>query len=160
MKFTKPKQFKKLEHKEIYWNANYCIECNCKMEIKVREFSLNVIGIPLCRKCQDWLNDLDNTTTDKALNLYFALKARKVKAQLEKYDGFKKIDIAIPSAKINIEVDGRHHNTNTKQAFSDLQRTYYSFKKGYFTLRIPNSLLNDDEMTETTADYITGMIKD
>lgn len=159
MKFTKPKQFKKLEHKEIYWNANHCIECNCKIEIKVREFSLNVIGIPLCRKCQNWLNELDETTTDRALSLYFALKARKVKAQLEKYDGFKKIDIAIPTAKINIEVDGKHHNTSTKQAFSDLQRTYYSFKKGYFTLRIPNSLLNDEEMTETTADYITDMIK-
>ncbi|MBF0575586.1 hypothetical protein IR022_06355 [Dysgonomonas sp. GY617] len=117
------------------------------------------MGLPLCRKCQNWLNGLDGTTTDNALTLYFALKARKVKAELEKFDGFKKIDIAIPSVKINIEVDGKHHNTNTKQAFSDLQRTYHSFLKGYFTLRIPNSLLYDDEMTEKTADYITDMIK-
>lgn len=45
------------------------------------------------------------------------------------------------------------------QELSDLQRTYYPYLKGYFTLRIPNSLVCNDEMTEKTADYIAGMIK-
>ena len=41
----------------------------------------------------------------------------------------------------HIEVDGEYHNTRPKQALADLKRTYYSFKKNYFTLRIPNSLV-------------------
>lgn len=151
-------KFKKPQHKEIYINTNYCIECNYKLETKVKEYSLNVIGIPLCRKCQEWLNNLDNTTTENAIALYFALKSRKVKAQLEKWDGNKHIDIAIPTAKINIEIDGIHHNQSTRQALSDLKRTYYSYLKGYFTLRIPNSLVYNDDLTEETADYIAEMV--
>jgi len=47
-------------------------------------------------------------------------------------DGYKHIDIAIPEAKINIEIDGVHHNYNAQQALSDLKRTYYSFKKIFY----------------------------
>lgn len=34
---------------------------------------------------------------------------------MEKFDGFKHIDIAIPEAKVNIEVDGGHHNISTNR---------------------------------------------
>jgi very-short-patch-repair endonuclease len=74
---------------------------------------------------------------------------------LEKFDGFKTIDIAIPLAKINIEVDGVHHNANSQQALADLKRTYYSFLEGYYTLRIPNSLLRSN--LEETTEYIAEM---
>ncbi|WP_425269405.1 DUF559 domain-containing protein [Leptospira koniambonensis] len=73
------------------------------------------------------------------------------------YDGFKHIDIAIPEAKVNIEVDGGHHNFDKKQALADLKRTYYSFKKGYLTLRIPNSLITKENLDET-ADYIVDFL--
>lgn len=85
--------------------------------------------------------------------MYFALRERGVPAQLEKDDGFKTIDIAVPSVKVNIEVDGQHHNYSSRQAMSDLKRTLHSYKKGYATLRIPNSLLRDD--LERAADLIT-----
>ena len=77
-------------------------------------------------------------------------------ARLEKWDGYKTIDIAIPECKINIEVDGLQHNFNADQALSDLQRTYYSFLKGYLTLRVPNSLL--EENLDDAADYITKFL--
>ena len=88
--------------------------------------------------------------------LYFALKERDVPAELEKFDGFKTIDIAVPEAKVNIEVDGQHHNFNPQQALSDLKRTYFSFLKGYLTLRIPNSLILWD--LEETANYLTEIL--
>jgi len=104
--------------------------------------------------CQKWFVSIveGTTATDHAIELYFALKIRDVPAVLEKSDGFKSIDIAVPSAKVNIEVDGKHHNTNGKQALSDLQRTLHSFRKGYSTLRIPNSLAEYD--LDQTADLI------
>ena len=77
-------------------------------------------------------------------------------AELEKWDGYKTIDIAVTEAKVNIEVDGKHHNYNHQQALSDLKRTFYSFQKGYLTLRIPNSLV--EWSIEETADYITEFL--
>lgn len=82
--------------------------------------------------------------TPEAQRLCYALKSQGVSAFIDFWDGHKHIDIAIPSAKINIEVDGLHHNAKPQQALADLKRTYYSFKKGYFTLRIPNSLIHSN----------------
>jgi len=94
--------------------------------------------------------------TEEAIELYFALKRRNVPAELEKVDGFKSIDIAVPHAKVNIEVDGGHHSYNSEQAFTDLKRTLYSFRKGYYTLRVPNSLVRNN--LEETADLITEFL--
>ena len=101
---------------------------------------------------------MSKTTTPEAYMLYRALIRREVPAFLEKWDGHKHIDIAVPEAKFNIEVDGKHHNTNEKQALSDLKRTYWSFKKDYITLRIPNCLVRDKEIIEETADLIVSML--
>ena len=76
-----------------------------------------------------------------ANRLYFTLKALKVDAQLAHWDGYKTIDIYIEKSRLHIEVDGDHHNLSDAQALADLQRTYYAFKDGFFTLRIPNSLI-------------------
>lgn len=132
-----------------------CLQCDKNIEPKVFTYSTQNFGHPLCRHCQDWFRDiLDySSATDEAINLYFALKQRGVPAHLEKSDGFKTIDIAVPHAKVNIEVDGGHHNYNSRQALSDLQRTLYSYKKGYSTLRIPNSLAKQD--LDKAADLIT-----
>ena len=94
--------------------------------------------------------------TPQAIALYEALKERGIKAEQEKWDGFKSIDIAIPKSRFNIEVDGQHHNFNPNQALTDLKRTLCSHKKGYTTLRIPNSLVNNH--LDETADCIVGMI--
>ncbi|MBN1176033.1 DUF559 domain-containing protein [Candidatus Woesearchaeota archaeon] len=79
----------------------------------------------------------------EAKKLWQALRKKGFRAFYEKWDGHKTIDIAIPEVKMNIEVDGGQHNFNPKQALADLKRTYYSFNKGYFTLRIPNSLIRN-----------------
>ena len=139
---------------------NYCLECNQSMPQKVFEYSVQTFGLPLCRQHQDWINFMESQTTYETIRLYFALKMRGVPAQMEKFDGFKHIDIAIPAAKMNIEVDGGHHNYNTYQALSDLKRTYHSFLKGYLTIRIPNSLVYNDNVLNETADYIVGLLNE
>ncbi len=90
--------------------------------------------------------------------MYAALKKFGVPATLEKFDGFKHIDIAIPKAKVNIEIDGGHHNFDYKQALADLKRTYYSFKRGYVTIRVPNSLVN--EKLDETAKYLVEILNE
>lgn len=82
-------------------------------------------------------------STPENIKLFDTLKEKGIPALIDFWDGHKHIDIAIPKAKINIEVDGIQHNIRSKQALADLKRTYYSFKKGYFTLRLPNSLIKD-----------------
>jgi hypothetical protein len=138
-------------------NSN-CIQCEKIIDDKVFEYSVKKFNHPLCRNCQDWFEDiLDySTATDEAIDIYFALKQRGVPAKLEKSDGFKTIDIAVPHAKVNIEVDGGHHNYSAKQAMSDLKRNLHSFKKGYYTLHIPNSLAKNN--LEATADLITEFL--
>ncbi len=139
---------------------NNCLECNQSLTNGVADFSLTNFGIPLCMHHQQWVQQIEQQTTTETIRLYFALKERGVPAQIEKFDGHKHIDIAIPDAKINIEVDGRHHNYDTHQARADLKRTYYSFIKGYTTFRIPNSLVYSDYVLHETADYIVGILNE
>jgi very-short-patch-repair endonuclease len=135
--------------------ATGCIECHQYLDQRVFIYSIKEFGAPLCRLHQDWIRNSDATET--AIQLYFALRRRGVPAKLEKWDGHKTIDIAIPDCKLNIEVDGMQHSYNPDQALSDLQRTYYSFLKGYLTLRVPNSLV--DENLDEAADYITKFLE-
>jgi hypothetical protein len=140
------------------YQTMYCLECDCPIQKDIFNYSTYNFGVPLYRPHQNWVKQLDPIkVTNQALILYFALKEYGVPAELEKYDGFKSIDIAIEEAKVHIEVDGVQHNFDSRQALSDLKRTYYSFKKGYFTLRIPNSLIN--RHLDDTVDYIIDLLE-
>jgi very-short-patch-repair endonuclease len=141
----------------IYHSASNCLECHIAIDRDVETYSKKQFGVLLCFSCQQKLRKYIRIyTTDETLNLYFALRKRSVPAKLEKFDGYKTIDIAVVDAKVNIEVDGPQHNFNSRQALSDLKRTLYSFKKGYLTLRIPNSLVRNN--LDETADYIIDIL--
>ncbi|MCU0431803.1 MAG: endonuclease domain-containing protein [Cytophagaceae bacterium] len=135
-----------------------CHNCFDKIDQRVSAYSNQNLGVPLCIPCQGWFRDILNysSATNESIDLYFALRRRGVPAVLEKNDGYKTIDIAVPEAKVNIEVDGGHHNFSHKQAMSDLQRTLYSYKKGFATLRIPNSLARYH--LEEAAEMITEFL--
>ena len=132
-----------------------CLECEARMDDKELHSSLEKYNAALCRDHLEWLESSESTPS--AISLYLELKKNGVSAELEKFDGHKTIDIAIPEHKLNIEVDGSKHQTNADQAFADLQRTYYSFAKGYFTLRIPNSLI-ENKIYETVS-YIVKFLE-
>ena len=91
--------------------------------------------------------------TPQVTKLYNALMERKIKCELECYDGHKHIDISIPWAKIDIEVDGLHHYINPDQILSDFQRSYWSITRDdYDTFHVPNIIV--DQHLEKVADAI------
>ena len=134
-----------------------CVNCLNTIPPAVLRHSINITGYALCATCQDNLRFKLKHTSRQTAKLYFLLKERGIPAELEKFDGFKSIDIAITGAKVNIEVDGPQHSYNHQQALADLKRTYYSFKKGYYTLRIPNALVAYDH--NEAVDFIEEFIK-
>lgn len=79
--------------------------------------------------------------TKEAADLKKALEKKGVRVLVELHDGHKHIDLAIPKAKINVEVDGIQHLTNPEQIVSDLSRGYYSHKNGFDTMHIPNEMI-------------------
>jgi very-short-patch-repair endonuclease len=86
------------------------------------------------------INKYQNPTLE-ARTLKEALQQLGVHVLLEVDDGHKKIDLGIPKAKLNIEVDGIQHLTNPHQILADLNRGYYSNKLGYATMHIPNEMI-------------------
>ncbi|GAA4335672.1 hypothetical protein GCM10023149_43780 [Mucilaginibacter gynuensis] len=132
-----------------------CLECKCSIYQDVYNYSVYNFNVPLCRAHQNWIKN--HVATDDAIQLYFLLKENGVPAELEKFDGYKSVDIVIEAAKVHIEVDGGHHNYDKRQALADLKRTFHSFRRGYITLRIPNSLIRSHAFE--TADYITDFLE-
>ncbi len=80
--------------------------------------------------------------TDEARALKEALEKLGILVYKELNDGYKNIDLAIPKAKLNVEVDGIQHLTDPKQIISDLNRGYYSHKNGFNTMHIPNEMIH------------------
>ena len=119
-----------------------CVHCGYGIYSEnVYQYSNHLYGLTLCLKCQKIFQN--NKSTMESRILYKALRERNVPVELEVFDGHKTIDLVVKSLKINIEVDGVHHNANSKQASSDLIRTLCSYRKGYITFRIPNSIIHN-----------------
>jgi very-short-patch-repair endonuclease len=143
--------------KIFYDNHLCCIDCSSDLINSVYQYSTKYLGLPLCMHCQLDFKTRSEKASSEALQLYIALRQKGISAELEKWDGFKTIDIAVTSAKVNIEVDGMQHHYNTEQALADLKRTFHAFQKGYLTLRIPNTLVREN--IEETAEYIASFLQ-
>ena len=93
------------------------------------------------------------TPTEEARALKESLERLGIKVYLELDDGHKHIDIAIPKARLNVEVDGMQHLINPHQIVADLNRGYYSHKNGFNTMHIPNEMIHShlDEISEALA---------
>lgn len=141
---------------KTYKTKCVCLDCGAALQQPVYQYSTTQLGLPLCLGCQNVFKEKSQKATKDSLELYLALRRRGVPAELEKWDGHKTIDIAVTEARVNIEVDGMQHNFNSSQALADLKRTFFAFKKGYLTLRIPNSLVRSH--LEQTADFITEFL--
>lgn len=140
-----------------------CSKCEKHISNKELDYSAEHYGKLLCRECQEGYAPLKQKHTQRkaratkeSLKLFESLIKMGVNAKLELWDKHKHIDIAIPDKRVNIEVDGGYHQ-NKKQALADLKRTYYSWKKGYVTLRIPNKLVQ--EYAYDTAGYIKKFLE-
>lgn len=96
--------------------------------------------------------------SDEARLLHSALIQRGLHAELEKYDGYKHIDMAIVAAGLNIEVDGDTHYTDPETIKADLTRNFYSEEKGFDTIRIPNQVIR--EHLDQVADAIATVARE
>ena len=83
-------------------------------------------------------------STKEALLLKEALERLGIRVLAEVDDGHKHIDLTIPSARINIEVDGERHLTDPYQILADLKRSHYSDDLGYDTIHISNDAIHTD----------------
>lgn len=92
--------------------------------------------------------------TKQATTLKEALERTGLKCDLEFKDGHKCIDIRIEEAKINIEVNGIQHYTNSKQINADFHRVFYSQKEGYATFAVTNQLI--DRFPNEIADALSS----
>ncbi len=140
-----------------YRNSHYCSECITSIEFELYQSSVKLYKVPLCVSCQEKFNGRSDNATPQARNLYMALKRRGIPAELEKYVGRLTTEIAIPDAMVNIELESGPNNLNSKQeALAEMKRTYFAFKKGYLTLKIPNSLVesNVDETAQFIFDFL------
>jgi len=123
----------------------------------VFKFSTGRYKYSLCIPCQEWYTKKPIHISSEAIELYLSLRLRGVPAELEKFDGYKTIDIVVANAKINIEVERPHLYDNNVKALTDMQQSLHSFRKGYLTLRIPNALVKEN--LEETANSITDFLK-
>lgn len=90
------------------------------------------------------MHEAPKTVTSQAIRLSDALKRLDIEHKLEYSDGHKHVDIAIPWAKLYIELEGRQHGFNPKQMYSDMERDTHSQKEGFYTKRIPNEWVDRD----------------
>jgi very-short-patch-repair endonuclease len=86
-----------------------------------------------------------------------ALNQRDIHIELEFGDGNKRVDISIPSARLNIELDGKYHLTDPEHLFRDLERDSYSHSDGTDTTRVPNFYV--DKRLDEVADSIAEVAK-
>lgn len=148
-----------------------CLECQIIISNGVYDFSMDNFGVALCMNHQkgkakiiriknENISDLLRATTE-ALRLKTGLADRGWKVIHEDKDEHKCVDLAIPEAKIVIEVDGSHHNRNSKQGISDIKRTFHDFvNKDIITLRIPNSVMNDNETIDEVILVLDNLLKE
>jgi hypothetical protein len=115
----------------------YCLECGQPISGGVHEFSQELYGYSLCMKDQFLIEE--SGATAQAVDLYLALKARNFPVELEYFDGYKHVDIALPG-KLHIEVSG--YGLAENQIMAGLAGAEYSSGMKIPTILISNTMLN------------------
>lgn len=131
----------------------YCSVCKTPISKKEFDFSIDRFEKALCFQHQK-----EEKSTIHAKRLFNALQNRGIKCQLEANDGHKSVDIAIPQAKMYIEIDGSHHSTDASQLKSDIERDYHSYQNGYVTKRFTNNQIK--EKLEEIADALVNVARE
>ena len=102
----------------------------------------------------------EKIASPQAQKLYDALCKRKVHAELEYYDGFKTVDIAIRDARIYVEVDGINHFINPDQIVRDFKRSHFSDGDDFRTFYVTNQILDRylDEVADALKEVVDSYI--
>ncbi len=130
----------------MQYYCNVCKETITEAEYK---YSMSHYNRALCRTHQKTMRPQQTVTqqetlTPQAIKLSNALTILDIENEMEYADGHKHVDIAIPSAKLYLELEGRQHGFNADQMLSDSKRDTFSQKEGFYTKRIPNEWVDRD----------------
>lgn len=90
------------------------------------------------------MNSFTPKPTQAENKLFKLLRKLKISVKQQVFDGYKHIDLSIDSAKLDIEVDGIQHLTDSERIISDFKRSDYSRDAGYETLHVHNVDLEKD----------------
>jgi very-short-patch-repair endonuclease len=137
----------------------YCNVCKETISERVYHYSMDKFGRALCMTHQKtnqktpFYGNQQSKITPQAIRLSKALNDLRVEHELEHFDGYKHVDIAIPSAKLYIEIDGSQHAFSAKQIIADDDRDKGSQKSGWTTKRFPNTYVdkNVDRLAQAIA---------
>lgn len=131
----------------------FCIRCKNTINDNEYYFSNKNFGKALCR--------LHQPTSEARLLGQKIEELGKWTVKYEFFDGHKNIDLSIPFAKVDIEVDGLQHATTKEQALADLKRSYYSYKeRGFVTLHVPNIVIRDRATINEAAKFINNFLEE
>jgi very-short-patch-repair endonuclease len=94
--------------------------------------------------------------TSQAKKLQKVLEDKGIQVESEHYDGYKHVDLYLPEARVNIEVDGLWHLTNPQQIIRDFNREYHDDRKGFNTLHIQNVVIDHhlDEIVKGIVEMV------
>ena len=139
----------------------YCNICKETISRDMYQYSMDHFDRPLCmfhQKNRENENAPNSSKiTPQARKLSAALDARGIKNKLEQYDGHKHVDISIPWASLDIEIDGKQHSLNPNQLYVDLEREEYSHEDGFETKRYTNEEIDTD--VERIADALAEVAR-
>jgi hypothetical protein len=119
--------------------THYCLACGLPISLGVHYFSQRIYGHSLCMR--DLYMIEESGTAARTVDLFLALKSRGFPLVLEHFDGFKRVDIALPD-KLYIEVYESEYSGRPSIS-GDLARTFYSLEKNIPTIVILCSMLED-----------------
>ncbi len=97
-----------------------------------------------------------NTPTPQENALTLELNKRGIFVHQQYFDGYKHIDLYLPDARINIEVDGLQHLINPKRIVEDFHREYHADINGYHNIHITNGTLMHhlNEIADAIAEVV------
>ena len=127
--------------------SGHCRNCHHLTNEREIEYPIYRLGYTLCESCQQQLQQKMLCTSEETLLLYFALRDRKVPAELEQAEGYKLADISIARARINIAVES---NGPIKSEIPSLN--------GYMTIRVTDDQVRNNLIE--TAFYIEAFLNE
>ena len=128
----------------------YCLECRQPISRGVHEFSQELYGYSLCMRDQFLLGE--SGASAHTVDLYLALKARNFPVELEYFDGYKHVDIAVPG-KLYIEVSG--HDLAERQIIAGLAGNGYMLEMKIPTILISNTMLDKKRSFSHVVDELS-----
>jgi hypothetical protein len=128
-----------------------CLECRMPISWGVHEFSQGIYGHSLCMKDQFLLEE--SGASAHIIDLYLALKQRNHPVVLEYFDGYKKVDMALPG-KLYIEINGPH-DLESFSVMPDLTSYIYSPEKNIPTIIIPYTSLENKKSFLRTVEELS-----